>query len=500
MTFSIFSPSIILGTFPKINKQLLDIDIIPGRYFSTNLTVDQKGIITYIENGTQSLHSVFPNTPAPTVPSSSGAIFVSDGSGNELLNTLYYRKESDGQIIPLFNPPNEVLITQLSDFPVPVNSIITLDHTKIYKISGVIDLITNVISSPSKIFIKGGMPCLDKLITNSTNPMFVSTNGHPIRIKDINLENTSGSILSVDGQSLSTSNIFLSNIIIENSVAFASVSNLHILELDRVTLENCHNGIIISGDNNYINFSQYNIHTPNSTLTAIQILETTSLKSFFIKNCAWEINTGQTGINIHPSVVMTNPPGRIDDIAFIGTGGTPIAGITESNPSFEFFQNVGILNSITAGSCSFSLEESISVDITTLNSWVPIQTSPPTSIYSLADNTQRFSLTNFENGELTYIGTRPHNLHISCYISISVETGNKNIAASIYINRGNGYIQCTNSVFYIKASSVPSILLSNCFVKVDTGAKFQVRVSQVDGNVTNINVNTVRLDIVSSGL
>ena len=334
----------------------------------------------------------------------------------------------------------------MSDFPVPVNSIITLDHTKIYKISGVIDLITNVISSPSKIFIKGGMPCLDKLITNSTNPIN-ELQAELLLGKDINLENTSGSILSVDGQSLSTSNIFLSNIIIENSVAFASVSNLHILELDRVTLENCHNGIIISGDNNYINFSQYNIHTPNSTLTAIQILETTSLKSFFIKNCAWEINTGQTGINIHPSVVMTNPPGRIDDIAFIGTGGTPIAGITESNPSFEFFQNVGILNSITAGSCSFSLEESISVDITTLNSWVPIQTSPPTSIYSLADNTQRFSLTNFENGELTYIGTRPHNLHISCYISISVETGNKNIAASIYINRGNGYIQCTNSVY-----------------------------------------------------
>ena len=55
-------------------------------------------------------------------------------------------------------------------------------------------------------------------------------------------------------------------------------------------------------------------------------------------------------------------------------------------------------------------------------------------------------------------------------------------------------------ILYIIYKKTLRKLLSNCFVDVDTGAKFQVRVSQVDGNVTNINVNTVRLDIVSSGL
>ena len=497
MSFSI-SPQIILGTIPKVNKQLLDAkDVIPGTYFSTNVTVNEKGLITYIENGTGATQSVFPNAPPPSVPASAGAIFVSDGSGSELLNTLYYRKESDGPIIPLLSPPDEVLVTQLSDFPTPVASIITLDPTKIYKIAGTIDLGTNVLTSPSQILIRGGMPNADKLTKNSATPMFASTSGFTIRIQDINLENASGPILIVDGLTAPTSDVILSNIIIENSLSFGTLVNLHDLEVDRVNLESCANGIVISGTNNYINFSQYNIHTPTSTLTALQITPVTTMNSFFIKDCAWEINAGQTGLNIDPSVVMTNPPGRIDDIAFIGTGGTPLVGITEATPSFEFFQNVGILNSVTAGSSSFSQSTPISVTITATNTYVPIQTA---NLYSLALNSQRFSLTSQSNGELTYTGARPHNLHISCYASVSVASGTKNIAMALYIDEGSGYIQCPNSIFYIRATGNPSIILSNCFVKVNTGAKFQVRIAQVSGSVTNIDVNTVRLDIVSSGL
>lgn len=500
MPFSI-SPSIALGTYPKVNKQLLDAeDITPGTYFSTNVTVNEKGLITYIENGTGATQSVFPNAPPPTVPASAGAIFVSDGSGSELLNTLYYRKESDGPIIPLLSPPDEVLVTQLSDFPTPVASIITLDPTKIYRIAGTIDLGTNVLTSPSQIIIKGGMPNADKLTKNSATPMFASTSGFTIRIQDINLENASGPILLVNGLTAPTSDVILSNIIIENSLSFGSLANLHDLEVNRVNLENCANGIIISGTNNYINFSQYNIHTPTSTLTALQITSGTTMNSFFIKDCAWEINTGQTGLNIDPAVVMTDPPGRIDDIAFIGTGGTPLVGITQATPSFEFFENVGILNSVTAGSSSFSLVTPISVVISALNTYVPIQETPPTNIYSLSLNSQRFSLTNQNNGELTYTGVRPHNLHISCYASVSVASGTKNIAMALYIDEGFGYTQCPDSIFYIRATGNPNIILSNCFVKVNTGAKFQARVAQVSGSLANIDVNTVRLDIVSSGL
>lgn len=501
MPFSI-SPSIVLGTYPKVNKQLLNVDITPGTYFSTNLTVNEKGLITYIENGTGATQSVFPNAPPPTVPASAGAIFVSDGSGDELLNTLYYRKESNGPIIPLLSPPNEVLVTQLSDFPTPVGSTITLDPTKIYRIAGTIDLGTNVITSPSQILIRGGMPNADKLTKNATTPMFVSGTGFTIRIQDINLENTSGAIFLVDGLTAPTSDVVLSNIIIENSLLFGNLINLHYLEVDRVNLESCANGIIIGGTNNYINFSKYNIYTPTSTLTAIQIILGTSMNSFFVKYSAWEINAGQTGLNIDPTVVMTNPPGRIDDIAFIGTGGTPLVGITEASPSFEFFQNVGILNSVTAGSCSFSQATPISVVLSTLNKYVPIQTTPATNIYSLSLNSQRFSLTSQSNGELTYTGVRPHNLHISCHASVYHNvTGTKNIAMALYIDDGSGYIQCPNSIFYSRATSRATIILSNCFVKVNTGAKFQVRVAQVSGSyLENIDVNTVRLHIVSSGL
>jgi hypothetical protein len=500
MPFSI-SPSIALGTYPKVNKQLLDAeDITPGTYFSTNLTVDEKGLITYIENGSGSTQSVFPNAPPPTVPASAGAIFVSDGSGSELLNTLYYRKESDGPIIPLLSPPDEVLVTQLSDFPTPVSSIITLDPTKIYRIAGTIDLGTNVLTSPSQILIRGGMPNADKLTKNDGTPMFVSTSGFTIRIQDINLENASGPIFLVDGLIAPTSDVILSNIIIENSLSFGNLVNLHDLEIDRVNLESCANGIVISGTNNYINFTQYNIHNPTFTLTALQIIPGTTMNSFFIKDCAWEINAGQTGLNIDPTVVITDPPGRIDNIAFIGTSGTPLVGITQATPSFEFFENVGILNSVTAGSASFSLVTPISVVISALNTYVPIQTTPPTNIYSLSLNSQRFSLTSQSNGELTYIGVRPHNLHISCYASVSVASGTKNIAMALYVDEGSGYIQCQNSIFYIRATGNPSIILSNCFVKVNTGAKFQVRVAQVSGSLANIDVNTVRLDIVSSGL
>ena len=58
MPFSI-SPPIALGTYPKDNKQLLDAeDITPGTYFSTNVTVNEKGLITNIDVNTVRLDIV----------------------------------------------------------------------------------------------------------------------------------------------------------------------------------------------------------------------------------------------------------------------------------------------------------------------------------------------------------------------------------------------------------------------------------------------------------
>ena len=485
--------------------ELPNTGVVPGTYLSTNLTVNSKGLITNAANGggsSTTTELLLENTSPPSVPALIGGLFVSDGSGSELENSLYYRKESNGIIIPVLNPPNQILITQLSDFPTPVGGVITLDGTKLYIISGIIDIGTNTISSSGSILIQGGILTLDRIIKNDATPLFTHNNGFPLQLTNLVVQNTSGPIFSIDGLSLPTSLISLLRIGITNSTIVGVLSNTSRISVFDCSMSRCFDGLTISGNNLIISLSNFNVNNAQGTFTGITIPTLTTIESLLINDSNWDILVGQTGLNIDPSVTIVNKPARIDDIAFNG-GGTYLTGITPANPDWEFFQNIGILNSITLGLSAFSsiTQQIIPVSGVGTGVFIPIETSPPTAIWNTSPTIiQRISMSSNTSGELTYDGVKNNTIEINAVLSIASTSGNRDIAAAIYVDNGGGYIQCADSEFFAKINSSVSILTTNCVVKISPGAKFQVRIAQVVGTTVNMLVNTCRFEAKSLAL
>ena len=74
----------------------------------------------------------------------------------------------------------------------------------------------------------------------------------------------------------------------------------------------------------------FNVNNAQGSFTGLTFPLGTSIESLLINDANWDINIGQIGLNIDPSVTIINKPARIDDIAFNG-GGTYLTGITPSN-------------------------------------------------------------------------------------------------------------------------------------------------------------------------
>ena len=486
-------------------RKLPNTGVVPGKYLSADLTIASNGLIMEAANGgggSSTTELLLENAPPPSVPALTGGLFVSDGSGSQLENSLYYRKESNGIIIPVLNPPNQILVTQLSDFPTPVGGVITLDGTKLYIISGIVDILTNTISSTGAILMQGGILTLDRIVKNGATPLFTHTNGNPLQLTNLVLQNTGGPIFSVNGLSSPSSLVSLVRIGMTNSTIVGVLSNTSRISIFDCSMSRCFDGLTISGNNLVISLSNFNVNNAQGTFTGLIIPALTTIESCLINDSNWDIIVGQTGLNIDPGVTIVNKPARIDDIAFNG-GGTYLTGVTPANPGWEFFQNIGILNSITLGLASFSstTQQVIPVSGAGTNVFIPIETSPPTAIWSTFPTlVQRISMSSNTSGELTYDGVKDNTLEIGATLSIASTSGTREIAAAIYVDNGSGYTQCVDSEFFVKINSSVSILTTSCVVKVSPGAKFQVRIAQVVGTAVNMLVNTCRFEAKSLAL
>jgi len=440
---------------------------------------------------------VLTEAPAPSTTATEGALFVSDGtSGNGNQNYLYYRSASNNTSFRLLGgPPNEVIITTLTDFPTPVGGIITLDGTKHYRISGTVDITPNIIESNGSILIHGGILTLDRLITNNASALIRQTNGSPVQIDEVLFTNIGGPVYDIDGLNAVTSNIQINRNAVVLSGAFGTIKNTVRFNVSQSAISNCANGIIFDGSNAIVSIVDLGLPNSTGTFTGITITSTSQIGSMRITDCNFKLLAGQTAFDISSNAVVDNPPIRIDDVVILGSG-TALNGITKADTNYEFFQCIGILNSLLFGSCGYS--SSIPNIITTTNSSDFFDIS---GNYTLSSISERFDISaNSNNGEMIYTGVKSISIVINTNTSISGGANNINYILAVFCKQLNGnWMECPNSEFFLSASKDTSSLgISECIISIEPGTRIKPMIktpSHPSG--TSLNVYAIHFNASS---
>jgi len=444
---------------------------------------------------------VLTEAPAPSTTSTEGALFVSDGtSGNGNQNYLYYRSASNNTSFRLLGgPPNEVIITTLTDFPTPVGGVITLDGTKQYRISGTVDITPNIIESNGSILIHGGILTLDRLITNNASALIRQTNGSPMQIDEVLFTNIGGPVYDIDGLNAVTSNIHINRNAVVLSGAFGTIKNTVRFNVSQSAISNCANGIIFDGSNAIVSIVDLGIPNSTGTFTGITIPSTAQIGSMRITDCNFKLLSGQTAFDISSNAVVDNPPIRIDDIVILGSG-TALKGITKVNPNYEFFQCIGILNSILFGSCGYTTDSSGNKNAITTNSNNEEEEEEFGDIsgnYTLSSTSERFDLSsNSNNGEMIYTGVKSISIVADLKISIGGRDNNREFILALSRKPLNGvWTLCPDSKFYSTAiKNHPTLAVSECVTTIEPGGRIKPVIKTPDGSII-LDVYTVRFDV-----
>ena len=439
---------------------------------------------------------ILSDSTAPPTLVDEGALFVSDGSsGNGNQNYLYYRGALNSSLRLLGGPPNEIIITTLTDFPTPVAGVITLDGTKHYRISGIVNIGTNRIESNGAILISGTILTLDRIITNNSTALIRQYNGFPVQINEVLFTNTGGPVYDIDGLNAATSNISLNRNAITLSTSVGTIKNTVRINIAQSAYANCANGITFDGSHNIISIVDLGIPLATGTFTGLTIPSTAQIGSMRMTDCNVTVSSGQTAFNISASATVINPPVRVDDVVIIGDG-TALTGITKANKYYEFFQCIGILNSLVFGSVGYSSSTPNVITTTNDTSYFDISGN-----YTLASTSERFDLSaNSHNGEIVYNGVKTISLVITLKFSASGGANNIDYILATYCKTPGGvWEECPNSAFYQSASKDrASFGTSECIAQISPGKRIKPVIKTPSHPTgTSLSVYAVRFDAVA---
>lgn len=468
--------------------------VIAGSYTNTDITVNSSGVIIDAKNGSSgSANLLIDESSPPTTSINQGGIFVSNGSSSATIkNRIYYRNESNGIIKELSNPSNQVIITKVADFPVPSSNIINLDPTKIYIISGIVDISPNRIVGNGPIYMEGKNKNLDQIIANTPDPIITQASNQLV-IKNLtflnNNTNPVNKILSYDGMNTNNANVVIENVtILGNSninSKFGTVQNSKFLYINDIEFNNLGDGLILDNTNNSVIISEFYCTNPNPLATsfnALTILPTANIEDLYINGGKIDLETGQTGLNISGAATISLPPARIDDLFFTGTGNNLI-GIDKKRFNFDFFQNVGILNSVVLGLMTLKISPS-TIAISTQNSYTDLATATMSGIYNFPSENERFKPGNLATGQLDYKGVKQLTAKISIYLSLESSSGNnQNIGLRIMKDSGSGFVVIPNSEFLCTAGTNPVIGTTQAYITLNPNDKIKPQIK----NITSSN-------------
>lgn len=370
---------------------------------------------------------------------------------------------------------NLVYVSALSDLPTPTGNVITLDGTKMYVFSGIIDISPNYINL-NGANLRGTDPSKDGVMSSVSGGVLRSTNVSVFmeNFAVIPASASSKGYDFADATGTKFCNLFTGCSVIEMGTSTLGVGQISgFLAITTIkNYWNCKDGIKITG--NVGKFaSAFNFIIGVTDGCGIEFLAGTTINDIDLSN-NYFIYTGQTGVKVN--VGATVDRGRMTTNMFRGVG-TYISGFNSYAPAWDMRQNTYIPNTRAIGSI-YMTDNATATSLPLLSTYYKIAGT------TIAGKQQRFTAT---TNRLTYNGKDSITSKILVVIGAKAPATNSDF--SIVILK-NGVVITSPNASMAAASNNQSFQLT-LSTEIDLGTNDYI---EVFIRKNNINTSTITVE------
>lgn len=370
-----------------------------------------------------------------------------------------------------------VKVSTLSDFPAPVGGIITLAANTTYEIMQSIDIGANAFAGIGPTAIVASSEFVVGLTTSTPNPMFAFTG--TINTNRISLTNNGGKVFAFSSV---TGACQLMNTLITGTVASTFAGGFLLAVVNSVFLGK---GFVQSGSWTALAIS-LSAFTLAGAVTAIEIVENTTITTVIIDGVIFNSVAGQTAFDIDIGVIPTTR-GRVTNTFFVGAG-TPIApGAADQTTIGWFFQGCpGIEDSGAIGAISFAGNATATV-IAGVDTDTVINTGA--TAWALDTGSERFVL-NADDRSIEYTGIEDVRALVHVDTTMEGAANNKVFEIAILHDTGSGPVEVAN--FQIDYRQTPVGRGRQKILSLSTGDLIEI---QVRNTTDAVDVTVISAEI-----
>ena len=433
----------------------------------------------------------------PTIPTSNdhrdGSWIATDIYEGELyLDTvtgLNYTRY-DSTIVDLFPSSsglagNEfVFVFSKLDLPTPVSGVITLVDNYTYFITKTIDLTGDrLVGGVNSVIIGGSSEnCILKSTgLSSSTALITSVYSLPMR----NITITHGTALNLDGDATTTALDWFGVNFTDCATVGTIKDYTNFVMSDSAFLNS--GNLTFDGTIGTIGMSNclFDCASGSTALTLPSTL--TVSRRFRIIYSSFVVLTGETGINVNSSAVISSERYILDTVNFSG-GGTYIAGVTHTDNKALFVNCVGITNTSTKG-FMYMLNNTTDTAIGVANANVWVKATGTTT----SGTNSKFTHT---TNRLTYNGAFTNSFLVTVNATVRSAGSNQSISIGVAkngttITESEGIIRtATSNVEHGGSTQAVLEMVANDYIEL-----FVRNTSSTDIRVTDYNFNVVKIPV-----
>lgn len=271
------------------------------------------------------------------------------GSSVQLVNddatpgpTAYYGTNQDGEngwnhlIAPTY-----VVVNTKADLPEAVSGVVTLEDDALYLLTGIIDMEGDRIVCGSNNTLVGGSANTCGLLFSGGGSDTWITGTSSLSLRYLQLIAETGTLFDLDNGG--TDVLLWTGIRIINTPTIGTIQNYqNVVWKDQIIF----NSANLTLDGTFASFvAETALFDGRSGQTTIIVPSTaTFTRRFRMLYTAFQVDSGETGINFSTSATIPDESYILDNVSFAGAG-TYLSGLTHTSNKALFFNCVGITNS-----------------------------------------------------------------------------------------------------------------------------------------------------------
>lgn len=444
--------------------------------------------IELTENTSLSIQSTGSNwiiTSASTVGSSTQIQYNRGGSFGSSPNLTFDESTNTFNVSGTINQLGGVnidnkwrFINQISDLPIPIGGIITLENDVTYVFTTTVDLLSNRLVCGSNTTLLGGSSENCRILSTGLvgQPLISSNDSLPIR----NLTIEADIALNLTGN-VTTSAIDWFGVNFTNCNTIGTISNYaNVIMTDCAFLESAN--LTFNGTIGTIGFAQCLFNgTPGNTIFILPSSLTVT-RRFRIVYSSFIVLSGETGIDLSSTATIPNDAYILTYCNFSG-GGTYLTGTTHTSNRALFINNIGITNTSNAGKY-FMQNNATATTIVTQGTYVKMAGTTTVGV----GNSPKW--TTPVNNRLTYVGAITTEFVVTVVGNVQSTANNLTLGVAI---AENGTVQ-TESRISVRSATAnqPVAFALQDIVQVAPNDFIEIFVTNESGTqtvtVTDLNV------------